>query len=225
MRDVTPLVDRRGLLERLAWFKERPAARRLVLAIDLVGVLYGFYYYAQYHQFALTPAALWPFVPDSPLAVAWAAAALIALEFGRRWAWLDALAFVGNVQVGLWTAYVLTRHAAAFGTFDGVTLNGILLVAHVAMAAHALVFAHDLRADWQIGRRRWLAVPLAWYLTNDLLDYFLPFTYPGDAGCTGIRPITIPCDGTYAETAGVTLALTTLAVTTLAAACMRAARR
>lgn len=204
-----PFAERRGLLHRLAWFKDRPAARRAIVAIDLVGVAYGFLYYAQYDQFALTPALLWPFVPDSPLAVLWALLALLALERDRRAPALDALAFVGNVQVGLWTAYVLTRHADAFRTFDGVTLNGILLVAHLGMAAHALVFAHDLRNDWAAHRRAWLGVPLAYYVVNDVLDYFWTgVVYPENAGCPGIRPITIPCANDDVLLAAVTFALT-----------------
>lgn len=194
----------------LAWFggfRAHAATRRIILAIDAVGVLYGFYYYAQYRQFELTPAALWPFVPDSPLAVLWAFLALILLEFGRRSRALEGLAVVGNIQVGLWTCYVL---AANWDTM-GSPLNAVLWVAHLGMAAHALLFVDALRADWREGRRAWVLVPAAFYLVNDALDYFLTsVTYPARAGCVGISPITIPCNDGYATLAVVTFGLTVL---------------
>lgn len=199
--------DAPDLLARLAWFKRNAAARRTILAIDAVGVAYGFYYYARYHQFELTPAWLWPFVPDSPLAVLWAFLALALLEVGRRSRSLEALAVVGNVQVGLWTCYVLAANWATMGS----PLNVVLWVAHLGMAAHALVFLDDLRADWRAARRAWLLVPAAFYLVNDALDYFLAsVTYPGRAACPGISPITIPCNDGYATLAVVTFALTAL---------------
>jgi uncharacterized membrane protein YpjA len=216
-------------------FKTAPGWAVLVALVNLVGIAYGFYYYLE--QFAITPAWLWPFVPDSPLAVLWAQLALLGYWLHRRrraaptstraarppGRWLDALdalAWVGNAQVGLWTVYVLVVYADRMGTwntqtypggFEGPSLNAILLVGHAAMVGLGLLFLHGLRTRIQREPRRlaWaLGVPLAYYLVNDALDYFGP-DFLG-RGC-GLRPITVPCDPALegalaATTFGLTLA-------------------
>jgi uncharacterized membrane protein YpjA len=198
------------------FFKEHRAWAALIALVNLVGIAYGFYYYGQ--QFAATPPWLWWLVPDSPLAVLWAELALAAywlLPRGRsaRWLWLDALAFVGNVQVGLWTCYVLLAYEPHFHTLDflqgegPIHLNTVLWVGHFGMAALALIYVKGLRearAWWAVG------VAAAYYLLNDVVDYFGP-DFLGN-GC-GMRPYTVPCiagqEGTLAAvTFGLTLAST-----------------
>ena len=190
-------------------FKKRAGWALLIGAINLVGIAYGFYYYRA--QFATTPWWLWVFVPDSPLAVLWAELALAAWWLQEKrgashetwWeASLDTLAFVGNVQVGLWTVYVLSAYAG-FGTFDflhggPVELNTVLLVGHAGMAVLGLVFVQGMRERSGRARRTMgigLAVGAAYYLANDILDYAgqnLGFDYQHN-GC-GLRPYTVPCD-------------------------------
>ena len=195
----------------VAWFgrfKVHPGWAGLIAVVNLVGIAYGFYYYGP--QFARTPVALWPFVPDSPLAVLWAELALLAY-WVHRWrggageargilpATLDALAFIGNVQVGLWTVHVLLAYADSFGTLDflqggGLELNTVLLVGHAGMAALALVFLSGMRTRFRTDpRAQWtgVALALAYYLAQDALDYFGP-DFLGN-GC-GMRPHTVPCD-------------------------------
>ena len=213
----------------MAWFgsfKVHAGWALVVALVNLVGIAYGFYYYAP--QFAQTPAPLWPFVPDSPLAVLWAEAAL-ALYWLWRWrggagerpgvlaATLDALAFIGNVQVGLWTVYVLLAYADAFGTYT-LNLNTILLLAHAGMALLALIFVAGMRARFaQTPGVQWAGIALAtaYYLVQDALDYFGP-DYLGK-GC-GMRPHTVPCDPALEGmltlvTFGLTLASAALLVT------------
>jgi uncharacterized membrane protein YpjA len=189
-------------------FKTQKAWAWLIGAINLVGIAYGFYYYAP--QFAQTPWYLWVFVPDSPLAVLWAELALIGYWIGRRALALEALAVVGNVQVGLWTVYVLLAYAEEFGTYT-LNLNTILLAGHAGMAALALIFLHGIRdARASTPRRAALGIAIAgaYYLVNDALDYFGP-DHLGN-GC-GMRPHTVPCDPArepllVAVTFGLTLA-------------------
>ncbi|MEA3202129.1 MAG: hypothetical protein QOE90_3557 [Thermoplasmata archaeon] len=205
----------------MGWFKRTPGWARLIGAINLVGIVYGFYYYWRYQQFQQTPVALWIFVPDSPLAVLWAELALVAYWLKRRPGWLDALAFVGNVQVGLWTCYVLVAYAPYMGTFDfshGVPLNLVLLGGHFGMAVLGLVFLQGLRDEGRLGRGRVLAalaIAATYYLVNDALDYFGPSFYPGTAPC-GMRPITVPCIPGGPET-GLTLVTFGLTLAGLAA--------
>lgn len=172
----------------------------LIAVVNLVGIAYGFYYYRD--QFALTPVWYWPFVPDSPLAVLWAQLALGAYWWRRRRgageggagsAALDSLAVVGNIQVGLWTVYVLLVYSEAFGTYT-LNLNTILLAAHGAMALLALIFLHAQRQRHRLRpKAAWVGVGIAaaYYLVNDALDYFGP-DFLGD-GC-GLRPMTVPCE-------------------------------
>lgn len=208
------------------FFKEHKLAAALIAVVNLVGIAYGFYYYQL--QFARTPVWLWWLVPDSPLAVLWAQLALAAYWFlprGPRWLWLDALAFVGNMQVGLWTCYVLLAYEPAFHTLDFLDggplhLNTVLWVGHAAMALLGLIFVKGLReaqAWWAVG------VAAAYYLVNDVVDYFGP-DHLG-TGC-GTRPYTVPCEASQEPVlAMVTFGLTLGSVGVLAWLMRRAPAR
>lgn len=208
---ANPLAWRKdGVVAFFGRFKTTPVWALAIGAINLVGIAYGFYYYRT--QFAATPVWMWIFVPDSPLAVLWAELALVAWWARRKPGVLDALAFIGNVQVGLWTVYVLLAYADDFGTYT-LNLNTILLAGHAGMAVLALIYLQGLRQRHrEAPRAAWLAIGLAtlYYLVNDLLDYFGP-DYLG-TGC-GMRPYTVPCDAA-AEPA---LTLVTFGLTLLGA--------
>lgn len=212
------------------WFKVAPFWALVIALVNLVGIAYGFYYYVP--QFVETPPALWLLVPDSPLAVLWAELALAAYWI-HRWragrgaasgeapgltaATLDALAFVGNVQVGLWTVYVLLAYAESFGTYT-FNLNTILLAGHAGMAVLALVFVAGMRARMEARPAvQWAGIGLAaaYYLLQDAVDYFGP-DFLGK-GC-GMRPHTVPCDPALEGIlAAVTFGLTLLSIAVLAA--------
>lgn len=192
-------------LPTVAWlgaFKTTPGWAFAIAALNLAGIAYGFYYYLP--QLARTPVVLWAFVPDSPLAVLWAQLALLAYWL-HRWrgrsgeavgataATLDALAVLGNVQVGLWTVYVLTAYAGAFDTFSP-SWNGVLLVAHAGMVGLGLLYLRGLRARARARPRVQavgLALATAYYLVQDAFDYAGPDYM--DRGCA-MRPHTVPCD-------------------------------
>lgn len=199
-------------------FVRQPVWAALIGLINLVGIVYGFYYYRE--QFLTTPWYWWPIVPDSPLAVLWAELALLAFWLKRESPLLNALAFIGNVQVGLWTVYVLLAYAPEFGTYS-FNLNTILLGAHAAMAVLALIFAQGLRAARAVrGRGPILAIAAAaaYYAINDAFDYFGP-DYNG-SGC-GIRPFTVPCDPAREQV----LALLTFGLTVFATFAVLSATR
>lgn len=211
---------RARLVDFFGFFKEHRAWAIVIALVNFVGIGYGFYYYGS--QFDVTPAWLWWLVPDSPLAVLWAEAALLAYWLLRtKPGWLDALAFVGNVQVGLWTCYVLLAYERDFHTLDWlqgegpVTLNAVLWIGHLGMAALALIFVKGLRDRARVEPRAvWIAIGIAgaYYIVNDLVDYFGPDYY--GRGC-GMRPYTVPCNEAEPTLAIVTFALTALSVAAL----------
>lgn len=218
-RQLHARLARARTVRPVAWlgrFKTTPAWALVIAAVNLLGIAYGFYYYLP--QFRLTPAWLWPFVPDSPLAVLWAQLALAAYWLKRPSRTLDALAFVGNVQVGLWTVYVLLAYEPAFHTLDffqgegPLDLNTVLLAAHAGMALLGLVFVQGLRdARARDARGTWIAVGVAaaYYLVQDALDYLGPDFL--QTGC-GIRPYTVPCDAALELTLAIVTTSLTLAI-------------
>src|SRR5699024_3332354 len=98
---VPKAIEDLGL--RLGW---------LVVAINLAGTAFGFWYYR--FQFSLEPALAWPFVPDSPVATLFIALSIASWKLGRSREWLDALAFFGCLKLGLWTPYTLLVFQDAF---------------------------------------------------------------------------------------------------------------
>ncbi|RLM88863.1 DUF1405 domain-containing protein [Halobellus sp. Atlit-38R] len=161
----------------------------LVVAINLLGTAFGFWYYG-FHplplsdplitwQFAAEPVVMWPFVPDSPLATLFIALAFASWKLGRTNEYLVALAFFGCWKLGLWTPYVLSVFADAFLDITWFPLYVFLFVSHLAMVVEAFVL-HRI-SDFPV---RAVAVALVWYGFNDVVDYFVPIV--GDPHHTSI---------------------------------------
>lgn len=142
---------------RLAW---------LVVAVNLAGTVFGFWYYR--FQFVSTPTVMWPFVPDSPLATLLIALAIAAWKLGREQPWLTALAFFGNVILGLWTPYTLLVFADSFSYLNPLMYQ-FLFWSHLAMVVQALVL-HRI-SDFPV---RAVAIALVWYGFDLIVDYFVP---------------------------------------------------
>lgn len=138
----------------------------LVVAINLVGTAFGFWYYSG--QFAETTAVLWPWVPDSPLATLFVALALACWKLGREQPWLTALAFFGNIVLGLWTPYTLLAFADSY-TYLSPAMYNFLFWSHLAMVVQALVLYRI--SDFPVWA---VAVATVWYWSNLLVDYFVP---------------------------------------------------
>lgn len=161
----------RGLdrfLDRLRIFRVHPLLAWPLLVGNLIAVWYGWTdYYAA--QLATTPRYLWPFVPDSPNAVLTYVAVLVLQQlFRRRYAWLDLLAFVENIKVGLWTVFVLLYYYQEFFS-DHPTLRWTLFWLHVGMIGQAFSLHRELRTS----PPSWTAYGLValWFVVHDALDY------------------------------------------------------
>ena len=138
----------------------------VVAAVNLVGTAFGFWYYR--FQFGIEPAVMWPFVPDSPVATLFIALSLLAWRFGRPNEYLNALAFFGCIKLGLWTPYTLAVFKADFSYLHWAMYN-FLFWSHLSMVVEAFVLHRY--ADFPV---RAVGVAVAWYLLNDVVDYFVP---------------------------------------------------
>lgn len=184
---------------RLAW---------LVVAVNLAGTVFGFWYYR--FQFAGTAPVMWPFVPDSPVATLLFALAIAAWKVGREQPWLSALAFFGNVILGLWTPYTLLVFSEQFAA-QGIhpAMYAFLFTSHLAMVVQALVL-HRI-SNFPV---RAVAIALAWYGADLIVDYFVPVV--GEPHHTALpvardEPIALGADAIGVAGAGAT-AFTLLAV-------------
>jgi len=176
---------------KTSWWRLGP-----LMLLNLWGLVFGYYYYAEVGQFDLhhlacgpgattycQPVWLWPLVADSPNAVLLFMVAAIGFRVGRGWRsrWLDAFAFGLNVYVGCWTTFLFLGYLTTLGTFDYASVaqgnaNPVLFVAHMGMPLQAFVLARDLRKDgWTWGRAAVVLVGLAAFVW---VDYWGPHLHP-----------------------------------------------
>lgn len=206
----------RGRARRALAALQRPWLAWAVAAVNLGGILYGFYYYLP--QFRVTPWWLWPLVPDSPMAVLLATSALVLFALGRDRPVWNLVAMAAMVKVGVWTAVILPWFPDHFGfswipgglacggtgwDFRCADLNTYLFYLHLGMVAEALL----LVGRYPRGVRAFVAVA-ALFVAIDVVDYHWPADHTG-RGCPGIFPHTVPCDhhfATFVVTAAVSLA-------------------
>ena len=139
----------------------------LVALVNLAGTAFGFWYYRW--QFSVEPLAMWPLVPDSPVATLFIALAFLAWRVGRPSAYLSALAFFGCWKLGLWTPFVLLYFHEGFTAVNPWPLYLFLVFSHLAMVLEGFVL-HRV-TDFPV---RAVALAVAWYGLNDVVDYFLP---------------------------------------------------
>jgi uncharacterized membrane protein YpjA len=138
-----------------------------VVAINLLGTAFGFWYYR--FQFAVEPLLALPFVPDSPMATFFVAAAFALWKLGRPNEYVSALAFFGCWKLGLWTPFVLLAFADGFLATTALPMYAFLVGSHLMMVVEAFVL-HRI-ADFPV---RAVGVAAAWYGLNDVVDYFVP---------------------------------------------------
>jgi uncharacterized membrane protein YpjA len=147
-----------------------------IALVNLVGTLFGFWYYAGRPgelslqaidgQFARAPIEAWPVIPDSPMATLFIALSLLAWRFDVDADTLHMLAFFGCIKLGFWTPYV----QLALNGPEGIAawLYVFLIVSHLAMAVEAFLIHRYARFSVPA-----VAVALAWYGFNDVVDYFV----------------------------------------------------
>jgi len=142
----------------------------LVVAINLVGTAFGFWFYAfETGQLLDTPTVMWPWVPDSPAATLLAAGAFASWARGNSREWLNALAFFGNLILGFWTPYVLLAFADTYLAYQHPAMYLFLFFSHLGMVVQAFVI-------YRIGDfpTEAVGVAVAWYGLDLVVDFFVP---------------------------------------------------
>lgn len=157
-RVLTPLPQAiEDVVLRYAW---------AVVAINLVGTLFGFWYYR--FQFSETPLIMWPWIPDSPLATLFMALSLALWKLNRTNELVNVLAFYGNIKLGLWTPFTLLVFRPDFGYVHPAMFQ-FLFWSHLLMVAQAfLIHRYSRFPPWAI------VGALLWYTVDLLVDYFVP---------------------------------------------------
>ena len=142
---------------------------RLILAVvaaNVLGTLFGFYYYLP--QFSETSFNYWLLVADSPLATLLIATALLMHWRGKSSTLVETMAFIGNLKYGLWTAFVLVFYFESFWQLNSTPMYLFLLFSHLAMALQAYLVFDFTSFGW----KRFL-FGASWFVVNDFFDYYL----------------------------------------------------
>jgi uncharacterized membrane protein YpjA len=165
----------------LKWLLSRsvllhPTTLWMLMLIYVPGTAYGYYWYKDQLNETWQTQSHWliPFVPDSPTASLFFAAAVLWLWVApkpSRRSWvngirtiIEALGVVTSVKYGIWaTAIIIAGYA------QGDVLqweHWMLMIGHTAMAITALVYARFFLFGGAA-----LMAAAAWTFLNDTLDY------------------------------------------------------
>lgn len=136
----------------------------LLFWINLLGTVYGYYWYR--YQLAETPLPYLLFVPDSPTASFFFTLFLFLLMTGRRSSFIAAFALITQIKYGIW-AVVAILWGASLGS-PLVPEQVMLIVSHSGMALEAALYFSFYRISWIH-----FAAVAAWTLLNDGVDYLL----------------------------------------------------
>lgn len=138
---------------------------------NLLGaVIGGVFWYGG--QLLASPIWAYPFIPDCPLAALVATIALIAMRYGRRWPFFNALVGFGCMKYGLWTLAFWSQHWAGGGAPEPVSVG--LFITHMGLFAEGALIALNA-LPLSLPKR--LAV-VGWYVLSIYVDYGLGFHPP-----------------------------------------------
>jgi len=140
----------------------------LLVAVNIAAIAISI---TQYYQWQLASTAqenifLLPFVPDCPLATFFVMLSIILIYyFKKNIAWFYFLSFSFALKSALWTIAVSVFYSP-FPLLESGTL--LIIAAHLGLLAETALIAGRLKV-----RGALIAVPIAWLLLNDFVDYFL----------------------------------------------------
>ena len=134
----------------------------LLIVINFLGSIYGYYWYAG--QLAESPPRYILFVPDSPLSTTLFTLMLILILVNKRNSLLEMLACAGVIKYGIWAAVINIHYGLTFSYFDIVNFG--LTAGHLGMAAEGIVFLRHVRINNAL-----IGITLGWMVLNDFMDY------------------------------------------------------
>jgi uncharacterized membrane protein YpjA len=134
----------------------------LLLGINVVGTIYGYYWYR--YQLADTPLIFLPFVPDSPTASLFFVFVLLAFLVRKNWPFFEVLAISTLFKYGIWAVVMNGLVAIVNG---GLDWTGYMLIAsHLGMAIQGILYAPFYKI------KKWhFAFAAIWLVHNEIIDY------------------------------------------------------
>lgn len=133
-----------------------------MLLLNIAAVFAGAYYYQD--QLTSTPLPLLIFVPDCPLYVLLAIPILLGAIRNQAYSFFVS---IGMFKYGLWTVFVLFFHWSAYAAPSALAITLVFILGHIGMALEGLALLPKGKAGIAV-----LAACLAWFLLNDVSDYF-----------------------------------------------------
>jgi uncharacterized membrane protein YpjA len=133
-----------------------------LLLINIVGSLYGFYWYR--YQLAETPWYHLIFVPDSPLSSTFFCVVLITILIKRRSTLFELLAYLWVIKYGIWAVIINLDAGYILGEFTFE--NWLLSLSHLGMAIEGMIFLPHLRIS-----KFNIILLMLWLGINDFMDY------------------------------------------------------
>jgi len=129
-----------------------------LIIINLLGSIYGFYWYK--NQLMITPSQWLIFVPDSPLSSSFFTVFLILYYFRKKSPLIEALAAITSFKYGMWATIIII-----WG--NSITWVDIMLMtSHLGMAVEAVLFYK--KYSYQLAS---VLIAGAWIIVNDFVDY------------------------------------------------------
>ncbi|MEM3399499.1 MAG: DUF1405 domain-containing protein [Candidatus Micrarchaeia archaeon] len=151
----------------------------LVFAANFIAFFYGVFFFYR-DQITHTNPLLTIFVPDCPLHAFLFGIAFLMVAQGHKLNEFYLIAFIGALKYGAWTIFVLLRYADYYLTYTSPLLYFLIFVGHIGLALETIL----LLGKFEV-KRSALVLSLAWFLANDVSDYFFGTHPPMPAHAVG----------------------------------------
>ncbi len=135
----------------------------LVVIINLIGVVYGFFWYRT--QLSMTPVYFWIFTPDCPGAALLFVIWILLVARKKPHEIFKVIAITALIKYGIWTVSVIGLLWIEHGIHYWE--NVLLFVSHIGMMVEGVVFAVRMKIS-----RHALWITSLWLVLNDFVDYY-----------------------------------------------------
>lgn len=147
---------------KLAKLCKKTAIIKLLFIINLLGSIYGFYWYKD--RLLEVPKILWIFVPDSPTATFLFTISLYFFIKRKPMPFLNLIACTWMIKYGLW-AVIINIHYM-FLQKQILFTNSHLTISHIGMALEGFIFSH-----FTYVKKKYVFFALLLMVLSDFVDY------------------------------------------------------